>query len=124
MNILIGIFVILAHLVAGNILSGLIGGFLPGSVIGMILLFISLRTGLVKDYQVRTVASFLTDNMTILFMPAFIGIMDLWGLISMNLWAWLAVVVISTILVMVSSGCTQAFFERLSDKNNSKEQKK
>ena len=124
MNILIGIFVILAHLVAGNILSGLIGGFLPGSVIGMILLFISLRIGLVKDYQVRTVASFLTDNMTILFMPAFIGIMDLWGLISMNLWAWLSVVVVSTILVMVSSGCTQALFERLSDKSNSKEQKK
>ena len=115
---------ILAHLVAGNILSGLIGGFLPGSVIGMILLFISLRIGLVKDYQVRTVASFLTDNMTILFMPAFIGIMDLWGLISMNLWAWLSVVVVSTILVMVSSGCTQALFERLSDKSNSKEQKK
>jgi putative effector of murein hydrolase LrgA (UPF0299 family) len=62
--------------------------------------------------------------MTILFMPAFVGIMELWGLISMNLWAWIAVIVISTFLVMISSGATQTFIERLSDRNHSKGQKK
>ena len=62
MQIITGFFIILVHLVAGNLLSGLIGGFAPGSVIGMILLFISLMTGLVKDHQIRRVATFLTDN--------------------------------------------------------------
>ena len=70
MRVITGIFVILAHLVAGNLLSGLIGGFMPGSVIGMVLLFITLRTGIVKEHWVRTVATFLTDNMTMFFMPA------------------------------------------------------
>ena len=124
MNVLIGIFVILIHLAAGSALSHLTGGFFPGSVIGMALLFISLQTGLVKEHQVRAVATFLTDNLTILFMPAFVGIMELWGLISMNLWAWIAVIVISTFLVMISSGATQTFIERLSDRNHSKGQKK
>ena len=107
MQIITGFFIILVHLVAGNLLSGLIGGFVPGSVIGMILLFISLMTGLVKDHQIRRVATFLTDNMTVLFLPAFMGIMELWGLVKMDLLAWVGVVVLSTILVLLAAAYTQ-----------------
>ena len=80
MQIINGFFIILAHLVAGNLLSELMDGFVPGSVVGMVLMFISLMTGFVKDYQIRKVATFLTDNMTVFFLPAFMGIMELWGL--------------------------------------------
>lgn len=107
MRVIIGFFIILAHLVAGNLISSLIGGFIPGSVIGMVLMFISLLTGIVKDHQVRTVATFLTDNMTMFFIPAFIGIMDLWGIIKMNMVAWLVVVVASTLVVLLSTAFTQ-----------------
>ena len=55
MQVIIGFFIILAHLVAGNLLSTLSGGFIPGSVIGMVLMFISLLTGLVKDHQIKSV---------------------------------------------------------------------
>ena len=113
MQIITGFFLILAHLVAGNLLSTLIGGFVPGSVIGMVLLFISLMTGLVKDHQIRKVATFLTDNMTVLFLPAFIGIMDLWGVIKMNLVAWVAVVVLSTVFVLLAAAYTQQGVESL-----------
>ena len=120
MNVITGIFIILAHLVAGNLLSGLIGGVMPGSVIGMVLLFLTLWTGIVKESWVRTVATFFTDNMTMFFMPAFIGIMDLWGIISMNFWAWIAVIVLSTILVMITSGYTHSIVEKLGQKKKSK----
>lgn len=116
MQIITGFFIILAHLVAGSLLSELTGGSIPGSVVGMVLLFISLMTGLVKDYQIRKVATFLTDNMTVFFLPAFMGIMELWGLISMNLFAWLAVVVLSTVLVLVAAACTQEGVESLASK--------
>lgn len=119
MRVITGIFVILAHLVAGNLLSWLIGGFMPGSVIGMVLLYITLRTGIVKEHWIRVVAVFLTDNMTMFFMPAFIGIMDLWGIISMNFWAWIAVLVLSTIVVMISSGYVHDIVERLLQKKSS-----
>lgn len=116
MQIITGFFIILAHLVAGNLLSELMGGFVPGSVVGMVLMFISLMTGLVKDHQIRKVATFLTDNMTVFFLPAFMGIMELWRLISMNLFAWLAVVVLSTVLVLMAFAYTQEGVEALASK--------
>ena len=112
MKAITGFFIIVAHLVAGNLLSSAIGGFIPGSVVGMLLLFLSLMTGIVKDSQIREVASFLTDNMTIFFLPAFMGIMDLWGILKLNLVAWLSVVILSTVLVLVSTGAVQQLFER------------
>lgn len=113
MEVLTGFFIIMAHLAAGNLISGLTGNFLPGSVTGMVLLFISLLTGLVKDWQIRKVAAFLTDNMTIFFLPAFMGIMDLWGMIRLDLWAWLSVVVLTTILVLLAAAYTQEGIERM-----------
>lgn len=117
MQVIIGFFIILAHLVAGNLLSTLSGGFIPGSVIGMVLMFISLLTGLVKDHQIRTVATFLTDNMTMFFLPAFMGIMDLWGIIKMNIVAWVILVVVSTIMVLLSTAFVQDGMERLLSKS-------
>lgn len=114
MEVLTGCFIIIAHLAAGNLISGLTGGFLPGSVTGMVLLFISLLTGFVKDWQIRKVAGFLIDNMTIFFLPAFMGIMDLWGVIRLDLWAWLSVMVLSTILVLLAAAYTQEGIERIS----------
>jgi holin-like protein len=117
MQVIIGFFIILAHLVAGNLLSALTGWFIPGSVIGMVLMFISLLTGLVKDHQIRTVATFLTDNMTMFFLPAFMGIMDLWGIIKMNIVAWVIVVVVSTIMVLLSTAFVQDGMESLLSKS-------
>lgn len=107
MQMISGFFIILAHLVAGNLLSEIMPGSVPGSVIGMVLMFVSLMTGIVKEHQIRKVAAFLTDNMIVFFLPAFMGIMELWGLISMNFAGWLAVVVLSTLLVMIAAACTQ-----------------
>ena len=120
MNVFIGLFIILAFLVIGNLLSALLGDFIPGSVIGMLLLFLSLLTGVIKDKWVRQAATFLTDNMMIFFMPAFMGIMDLWGVMKMNLWAWVAILILSTALVLVATGVVQGLIERISlrRKNN------
>lgn len=107
-----GFFIILLHWVAGNVISALTGDFIPGSIIGMLLLLCSLLSGLVKDEDVRPVAGFLTDNMTIFFLPAFMGIMELWGILKLDLVAWLAVIILSTLLVLISTGLVQQLFER------------
>lgn len=114
MKIVKGIFIILAHLALGILVSRLISGFLPGSVAGMILMYLSLRLGLVKRESIHEVATFLTGNMTVFFLPAMVGIMDLWGLIKLNFFGWIMVLVISTICVMVSSGIVQQLVERMS----------
>ncbi len=113
MKIIKGILILLVHLAAGIALSKVISGFLPGSVIGMVLLFFSLMTGLVKPESVRETAKFLTGNMTVFFLPAMIGVMELWGLLKVNLIGWLVVIVASTVLVMLTSGSVQELSERL-----------
>ena len=118
MKVFIGIFILLAYLAAGNLLSGLLGGFVPGSVMGMLLLFLSLLSGILKDKWIRPVATFLTDNMMIFFMPAFMGIMDLWGVVKMNFWAWMSVLVFSTLLVLMATGLVETVMERFNDRKN------
>jgi holin-like protein len=113
MNIIKGIFVILLHLVLGNLLSSLIGGFVPGSVLGMILLFGSLMTGLVKEDSVRDVAAFLTDNMALFFIPALIGILDMWGLIKVHFWGWLILLTLTAVIVMAVSGWTKQLTDKI-----------
>lgn len=107
-----GIFIILLHLALGFGCSELMDGFVPGSVCGMLLLSASLMLGLVKADSVRCVAEWLTGNMAIFFLPAAIGIMDLWGVVSASWWQWLLIVLFSTIAVMAVSGGVQELAER------------
>ena len=71
-----GIFIILLFYAAGEFIGTLTGGLIPGSVIGMILLFAALCGKVVKPETVRPVARFLTDNMGLFFLPAGVGIVN------------------------------------------------
>ncbi len=102
-----GIFIILTFLALGMFCSYGIGQFIPGSVLGMVLLFLALKFRIVKADDVRPVADFLTKNMTLFFLPASIGIMDQWGLIKMNILAWILVIAVSTVCVLISVCLTQ-----------------
>lgn len=106
MEIIIGFGIIMAFLAAGECLSILIGHFVPGSVIGMLLLFVALVMKWISPSKIEKVAHFLTGNMTIFFIPAVMGIMDQWGVIRMNWLGWIGVIVLSTICVMAATGYT------------------
>lgn len=120
MSIIIGTLIIFGFLALGDAISYLIGHFVPGSVLGMILLFIALTLKWIKPETVRPVATFLTKNMTIFFIPAFMGILDRWGLISLNFGGWLAVVFLSTVAVFFSSGLTAKIIIKLNGKKEEK----
>lgn len=111
-----GVFIIFLYYVLGNTVSSLTGHFIPGSVIGMLLLFFSLVLKIVRPDSIRTVAGFLTRNMTVFFIPASIGFMEQWGLIRANFIAWVGVTFISTVLVLVSSGLMQDALISMSEK--------
>ena len=113
MKVFKGLFIILIHLVIGNVISFCTGEFIPGSVLGMIILFLSLMAGIVKEDSVRDVALFLTDNMAIFFIPALIGILEMWGLIKMHFLAWVALLTITALLVMAVSGWTKQLTDRI-----------
>ncbi len=117
-----GVFIIVLYYVLGNVISSLTGHFIPGSVIGMLLLFISLVCRIVKPERIRSVAGFLTGNMTVFFIPASLGVMEQWGLIRSGFIGWVGVTFISTVLVLISSGLMQDLLikagNRISRKRN------
>ncbi len=102
---------LLAYL-AGEVTSRLIGGLLPGSVIGMILLFALLQLGIVKEESIKGVCNFILDNMMLLFVPITVGLMVSYKLLSGS---WVGAVVaisISTLIVLAVVGILQQILGR------------
>ncbi len=119
-----GIFIILAFLGLGHLCSYAINGFLPGSVVGMLLLFGALLAKIVEADTVRPVANFLTRNMTLFFLPASIGIMEQWGIIRANFAAWLVILIVPTVCVLLSVCRTQDWMMTLCERMKRKEEKR
>ena len=55
------------------------------SIIGLFLLLIALQLKWIRPRHIHAVAEFLIVNMTILFLPAGVGIMERWNAISANI---------------------------------------
>ena len=49
----------------------------------------------------------------VFFIPAFIGILDKWGIIKMHFISWIALLTLTTLLVMVVSGWTKQLSDRI-----------
>lgn len=107
-----GSFYILLFYFLGELLSKLMHGFIPGSVLGMILLFVALYFKLVNPENVRPVATTITKNMAVFFVPAGVGLMVYAGLVSKSLTAILLAIAGSTILTMLTVSLIQERFEK------------
>lgn len=109
---MLGVFVILLMLMLGNGISILINGIIPGSVIGMVLLFLALIFKLVKPEIIRKPAQYLIQHMSLFFIPAGVGLMTAWDLIADH---WAAIIVssvLSTIIVLSVVGLVQQKLEK------------
>ena len=114
---LIEAFYILFFYFTGEIISYFIDGFIPGSVIGMVLLFLALAFKVVKPNKVKKLSTLLTENMGLFFLPAGVGLMNSLGIISQY---WVVIVtasVVSTILVIASVALIQQKLGKETDEN-------
>lgn len=86
----------------GEIISYLIASFIavPGSVIGMILLFFALHFKWIRIEKVDEVGTWLTDNMGIFFVPAGVGLISNFGVLASTWWQLLIIMIVTTILMM------------------------
>ncbi|GAA0712504.1 CidA/LrgA family protein [Paraclostridium ghonii] len=74
---------------------------IPGSIIGMIILFVLLKSKIIKVESIEELSNFFLDNMAIFFVPAGVSLINSLDLISSNIIVLAATIVISTTLVMV-----------------------
>ena len=99
-----GIFVILSCWLVGNGLSMLIGGYVSGNIIGMLLLFALLCAGVVKGETVRPAAKFLLGTMALFFIPFGVGLIDSYEVIMDNIVAISVATLVSTFAVIALVG--------------------
>ena len=99
-----GIFLILLFYLLGCFVAALIGNFVPGSVIGMILLFCALSLKWVRPGHVKKVSMFLLDNMMLFFIPVGVGLITSYTLLSRYMLAIIVASLVSTVLVIAVVG--------------------
>lgn len=98
----IGILYILYRI--GEWISETFHLFLPGSVIGMILLIFLLFTRVMKLEWVDDGAGFMVKHLPFFFIPSTLGIMQYYGIFAGKGFLLIIIVLVSTIMVMAVSG--------------------
>ncbi|MEJ8764405.1 MULTISPECIES: CidA/LrgA family protein [unclassified Oceanobacillus] len=103
-RIITHIFFLYALLLIGNFLQEVFHILIPGSVIGMLLLFLLLKMGIIKIKWMEEGTSLLLRHLTLFFIPVTIGFMEYLELFRGKGIFLLLITVISTALVMGVGG--------------------
>lgn len=90
----------------GEYISSFLSNFIaiPGSIVGIIILFLILQFKVIKIESVEDISNFLLDNMAIFFVPAGVSLIQSLDIISSNIIVLSVTILISTILVMYITG--------------------
>ncbi len=78
----------------------------PGSVIGMVLLFICLYSGVIKVEMLDELSSFLLDNLAFFFIPLGVGLLESLDIFKANWLPITLIVLLTTIIVVAVTGLT------------------
>ena len=85
---------------------------IPGSVLGMLLLFALLKMNIVKLSSVESSANTLLKYLPLMFVPLGVGIYQYIDIVKDNAIKLIVLLIITTVLVMVTSGWTAQYFKR------------
>lgn len=88
----------------GNLFAGILPIEIPGSILGMIILFMLLSLNLISADWVKPGCLLMIRYMAILFIPVGVGIMKYYDLLSQHLAPVLISCFVSTLLTMLVVG--------------------
>lgn len=104
MKIFREVLVIFGLYYVGELISTTLSLPLPGSLVGMILLFALLQLHIVELEQIATVSDFLLGHLPFFFLPAGVALMTSFSAMK-GLWIWMLVIcLVTTIITMGCSG--------------------
>jgi holin-like protein len=84
---------------------------IPGNVIGMILLFLGLSSKIIKLHMIENVSDFLLDHLAFFFIPAGVQLITSLDILKGSIFGIFMVSLISTILVLITTGLTVQFLK-------------
>ncbi|PSU50201.1 hypothetical protein C9J12_05560 [Photobacterium frigidiphilum] len=96
--------IIFACLFLGKGIQALTGVAIPGSIIGMLILFAVLSMGLIPSHWAKDGCHLLIRHMALLFVPVGVGLMDYLDLISTNTLPILLSTLGSSLVVLIVIG--------------------
>ncbi len=102
-----------------NVLTPFLHIPIPGSIIGMILLFLLLESGVIRLNWVEAGASWLLAELLLFFIPSAIGVMKYSKLLESNGLQVLAVLIVGTFAVMASSGLLTGAISKAKERRES-----
>ncbi|WP_322906307.1 CidA/LrgA family holin-like protein [Paenibacillus campi] len=91
----------------------------PGSIIGIAILFILLQSGIIKLEWIEIGASWLLAELLLFFIPSAVGVMNYIPMLEQDGVRIMVIVICSTILVMASSGLLAAILSKRKERHPS-----
>jgi len=104
--------IILVICLAGEAINKFFNLPIPGSVIGMIVLLALLSKGIIKLEMIDGIAKFLLDHLALFFVPPGISLINNLDLLRKEWFPILAIILISTIIVIIVTGLTIQLLKR------------
>lgn len=102
-------------------LGELLNMFIPlpvsASVYGIIILFLCLNFRIIKVSDVKETSRFLIEIMPLMFVPAAVGLIEMWDVLRVSWLPYLVITAASTFAVMIVSGHVTQFMSRKKEKN-------
>ena len=89
---------------------------IPGTVLGLIILFLGLYSGIIKVEMIEDMCEILISHMSFLFIPAGVGLITSFNLLSDNIVAFFLVILISTIIVWLITAYVVKFLRKVCSK--------
>lgn len=104
MNYIKQFLIILGVTFLGEILKAVLPLPVPASIYGMLILLIALMTGVLKLESIKAVSKFLIEIMPLMFIPAGVGLMASWDVLSPMLASVVIIVFVTLLTVLGVSG--------------------
>lgn len=110
------LMIILGSYILGVVLQKAFNLPIPGTVLGLILLFLGLYSGIIKVEMVEDMCEILISHMSFLFIPAGVGLITSFNLLSGNIIKFSLVILLSTVIVWIVTGYVVKFLRKVCSK--------
>lgn len=108
--------IIVAVSLIGELLGKIIPLPIPGSIYGLVLMFLALKFKLFPLSSVKETSKFFIDIMPIMFVPPGVAILESLDVLKAHWWQIVLISFVSTFVVMIVSGLVTQFAMYLKEK--------
>lgn len=111
------LLVIIGFLLLGNLIVEFFHLPLPSSVVGMLVLFLCLLTGMIKIEWIEKITSFQLKHLTLLFIPPIVSLFISAGFLEILHWNIFLTLFVSSISCIVGTAFTVEWYEKRRRRN-------